>query len=555
MLTLEEARRLAQQLTHGFLAREARLFELSRWICPSRGIFGDRHEDNPKRHELLRFTQPAAQAVQRGASGMTSGITPCGTAWFRPGFTDPELEEISGVRPWLDKVDHLMKDCLAAGGFYQAIHSFNTDLIWAGSALLFAEASDINPLRYECLQQGTWAVSSDCEGRLQAVVRQTHFQAGDMAAAFGEDVISPRAKRLLKQHSPERLHIWHLSLCEDDGVYPVACYWWEEGGDRFLRQSGYFEMPFFFTCWHEGATVYGTGPGDEALPDAKQMDLLERRKLEGLAKIISPPVCAPSQLKGYVDLSPGAINFSPDRALITPILDLQSFSMSLPQIRAEIETVTGRLNQSLMADIFTSLPLSQRPVNMSATEFLERKREALQQLGPVISAYEPNVLTPLLFRTLQALGRAGALPPEPQELGGGDLLLKIDFISPMANALRQTGAETTRALFQDVAQMASLSGERSVLDKIDIDQMVDELAGGLGCPGKIVRADSDVAAIRQQRAMQEQQLQALQLQQQQLATMQGEAEAMQAQASAASALNEAMPQEDGTDILAALGEA
>ena len=50
-----------------------------------------------------------------------------------------------------------------------------------------------------------------------------------------------------------------------------------------------------------------------------------------------------------------------------------------------------------------------------------------------------------------------------------------------------------------------------VLDKVDVDQMVDELATGLGVPGKVIRADPDVAQIRQQRA----EAQAAQMQQQQ----------------------------------------
>ncbi len=132
-------------------------------------------------------------------------------------------------------------------------------------------------------------------------------------------------------------------------------------------------------------------------------------------------------------------------------------------------------------------------------------------MGPVMSAYEPNVLTPLLHRLLATLDRAGLAPPPPPALEGYPCFLKMDFISPMANALRQTGAETTRALMQDVAMLAQATQSLEVLDKVDVDQMVDELATGLGVPGKVIRADSDVAQIRRQRA----EAQAAQMQQQQ----------------------------------------
>ena len=39
----------------------------------------------------------------------------------------------------------------------------------------------------------------------------------------------------------------------------------------------------------------------------------------------------------------------------------------------------------------------------------------------------------------------------------------------------------------------------TILDKLDLDQMVDELAQRLGVPASIIRSDEQVAAIRQQR--------------------------------------------------------
>lgn len=501
MLSMQEATQIVARLWSMRSARDARLRELQKFICPYRGILDRRTTDITPPHQFLRFTRAASSAALRAASGMTVGMTPGNAPWFRPDFTERDLLELDGARDWLDRIDSLLKDTLAAGGFYQAIQNFNLDLIWAGSAMLFAEASDLSTLRYECLQQGTWAVALNSEGHVDTVVRTCKMSARDLERIFGTAAMSDRAREYLKRNRQDVITVLHLAIREAPDGTPtsVASYWWEEGCHSFLRTSGYYEMPFFFTAWHEGVTPYGTGPGDEALADARQMDLLERHKLEGLAKIINPPTMAPPSLKGHVDLGAGSINFTPERQQISPILDLAHFATSLPHLREEIKTVGTRLEDALMASIFTSMPLAQRPAGMSATEFLERKREALQQLGPVISAYEPNVLTPLLFRTLQSLDRACLLPLPPQSMSGVDLSVKISFISPMANALRQTAAEASRAIFQDVAQMAQVTGNPSVLDKVDLDQLVDELANALGSPGSIIRSDAEVARIRQQR--------------------------------------------------------
>lgn len=245
----------------------------------------------------------------------------------------------------------------------------------------------------------------------------------------------------------------------------------------------------------------------------RQLDALERAMLDGLDKLLTPPMWANAGVKEELDLSSGAINYTGPGSEIRPILDLSPYVQALPGIMQEIATVSARLDQTLLASIFSSLPLDQRPRDMSATEFLERKREVLQQVGPVISAYEPEVLTPLLWRTARSLERMGLSQPAPDSLRDIPLYLQMRFISPMANALRATDAEAVRALLTDTLQICQANPE--VLDKVDLDQCIDELASGLGAPGSVIRADSDVAALRQQRMEQMQAMQEQQRQQEQ----------------------------------------
>ena len=515
--TLADARRLAAHLAQSRAARLAEWRELAQWIAPHRGVFdGEDLSPSGTRRNRDAFTAAAAQALLRGASGMTSGMTPRGLSWFEPDFQESALWEASGAPAWLDEVDRRMKNALADGGFYQAVHAFNTDLLWAGCALLYCETGEAVPLRFECVQIGTFSVARDDDGRLEAVCRARLWTPARMAAQFGPDALTAASRAALEREPYRPVRVHHLVRRRagarpgrlDARSMPWESLFWEEGGENFLHVGGYQEMPYFFTRWHEGVTPYGTGPGDDALSDARQLDLMERHKLEGLAKLTRPPMQAPASLRTPPDLTPGAVNAVPEQALITPILDLSPFASSFRFLQAELQTVAGRLENALMASVFASMPLDQRPRDMSATEFLERKREALQQLGPVMSAYEPNVLTPLLHRVAAMLDRAGLMPPPPQSLAGVPLFMKMSFTSPIANALRQSGADSTRALLQDVAALAQLAPQ--VLDKVDLDQAADELAAGLGAPGALIRADADVAAIRQQRA----QAQAAQLQEQ-----------------------------------------
>lgn len=523
MLSLQEYQTLASHLQGIRQQREADWMELSGWICPYRGRLPDKRTDRPhERKAMERFTHIAANAVLRGASGMTSGMTPRNTNWFKPAFTDEQLMEIRGARQWLDSLDQRIRDCLSAGGFYQAILNFNLDLIWAGCALLYTEKSGHIPLRFETQQIGTFLIGRDAENKLDTVIRTLSLTPVGLAQRFGEDKLLQSTRQKLKTAPYEEITIWHC-VKREGSSYPSV--YWEENGKDFLRVSRYYEMPFFFTSWHEGKTPYGSGPGDDCYPDARQIDVLERRKLAGLELLVNPPVACPPSLKEVADLAPGAINYVSQNEIITPIMNLQPYAAALQNIQAEILTVSRRLEQGLMAAIFSSTPLDQRPRDMSATEFLERKREMLQQLGPVISAYEPDVLIPMLFRIVRTLDRAGLTPPPPQELAGIPIYMKIDFISPMSNALRKSSAETARALFADIAAIFQATGKNEIFDKIDLDQMTDELATGYGAPGSIIRSDQEVAAIRQQRAqiqtqqaLIQQQIQSNQIEQQNMKT-------------------------------------
>lgn len=549
----QEVKAFASHLQGARTARESEWRELARWICPYRGVFaGEDLAPRATRRNRKAFTQAATQALLRGASGMTTGMTPRNIAWFRPEFEDEGLVELPGARAWLDAVDWRMKQALADGGFYQSAQAFNTDLLWAGCGLLYSETSPVSGMRYECCQIGTFSVALDPDGRLDAVVRSMSWTPARLAQTFGKRRMTEGSRKRLEKSPYEPVRVMHMvrrrnmrnPQKQDKANMPWESFFWEdEGGEDFLAVGGYMEMPYFFASWHEGQTVYGTGPGDEALPDAMQMDALERNKLEGLAKLKSPPVQYPYTMKDRVKLGPNEMNPVAERVKIEPIIDLSPYAQAFRWVQEELQTVGRRLEQELQASIFASMPLEQRPKDMSATEFLERKREALQQLGPVISAYEPNVLTPLLERTAGALDRAGLLPLPPESLQGIPLIMQMTFVSPMANALRQTGAETTRAFLSDVAGLVQVTQSLEVMDKVDVDQAIDELATGLGVPGRIIRADAEVEQIRQGRARQAQAQQAMAVQAQQAETAAAEAKGLSDAAGAAKTVNDMMQEE------------
>ena len=54
---------------------------------------------------------------------------------------------------------------------------------------------------------------------------------------------------------------------------------------------------------------------------------------------------------------------------------------------------------------------------------------------------------------------------------------------------------------EQIAPLVQVSPE--ILDKLDADQIIDELAQRMGVPASIIRSDEEVKAIRQSRAEQQ----------------------------------------------------
>ena len=70
----------------------------------------------------------------------------------------------------------------------------------------------------------------------------------------------------------------------------------------------------------------------------------------------------------------------------------------------------------------------------------------------------------------------------------------MEYVSTLAQAQRAVTAQAIKSFTSDVGMLAKAIP--TVLDKIDFEQAVDELASIAGVPAKMVRSDSEVAALR-----------------------------------------------------------
>jgi hypothetical protein len=177
-------------------------------------------------------------------------------------------------------------------------------------------------------------------------------------------------------------------------------------------------------------------------------------------------------------------------------------NLPLQYLTLDIKEIERRIDSTFYADLF--LAISSQDGQMTATEVVERHEEKLLVLGPVLERLQSELLSPVIDRTFAIMQRGDLLPPAPEELAGMEL--KVEFISMLAQAQKLVGIGSIDRFTAFVGSIAALNA--TVLDKVDLDQTIDEYGEILGVPPRIIVSDDKVAEVREGRAQQEQAAQA-----------------------------------------------
>ncbi len=492
--------------------------DLAEFILPRRARFLTTERNRGKAINTRIVDGTATLAVRTLASGMMSGITSPSRPWFRFVTRDPGLMEFGPVKAWLFEVERRMREVLAAGNLYNALHTAYEDLGVFGTAALVVIPDDEDIVRAYALPAGSYYLANGARLAIDTLYRDMSMTVGQVVEAFGLEAASTTVRNLYDRGAYDQ---W-VDVCHaveprrdrdpdkiDSRNKPYRSVYWEKGGDgdKLLRESGFDQFPAAAPRWHvTGYDVYGRSPGMDALPDVKQLQLEQRRKAQAIDKLVNPPMVAPPTLQsGHANLLPGGLTYVDELGQGAGFRPAYQVQPRLGEMAQDIAEVQARIRQAFYADLFLMLAQSDRR-QITATEIEERRAEKMLALGPVLERLQDELLNPLLDLTFEAMAEAGILPPAPPEIEGDTLTIELS--SMLARDQRVDA-------IVGIERMLGLSGtlaaaDPSVLDKIDGDRVIDEYAGLIGVPPTVVRSADDVDRMRQARAQQQQTQQGLQ---------------------------------------------
>lgn len=486
--------------------------EIQDQILPRRGRFLTTERNRGTRLNTKIIDSTATLALRTLAAGLMGGLTSPSRPWFRLAPKDIALRDDPDVRGWLHEVGERMLAIFASSNIYNALPGLYEQIGAFGTGAMIVLEDMDTVIRSVLFPIGSFAVANGADGKVDTVYREFSMTVAQLVQEFGIDAVSSTVKREYERGNTEAwIEVMHVIEPNDDRIQdamgadgmPWRSAWFEMATvpkadtSKFLRESGFEQFPVMAPRWFlTGEDVYGRSPGMDVLGDVKQLQHEQKRKAQAIDKVVNPPMTAPSALKvgDPANTMPGGITYVDDPGGQAGFRPAYEVPPQIAQRREEILELQHRIKRGLFEDLFLMFATTDRR-EITAREIDERAGEKLLQLGPTLERLEAELLDPLIDRTFAIMVRNELVPEAPEILEGEEL--KVEYISVLAQAQQQVGVGGIDRLITAVGGMAQL--DPTVLDKVDMDEVVDELAQMLGVPPSVVREADAVEQLRGQR--------------------------------------------------------
>lgn len=519
----EESRKQFYNKQLGSLETERSSFDthwrdLSDFILPrsSRFLTSDRNKSTRN----TKIVDPTATMANRTlSSGMLSGITSPTRPWFSLGTPDPEMMEYGPVKYWLEMVQNRMNDVMNKSNWYQSLPIVYGQLGTFGTTAMSLLEDDEDVIRTHPFPIGSYYLSNSDRLQVDTVYRKFSMTCRQIVQRFGLDNVSDSVKSAWTSQQYEQwfdvVHVVEPNMNRDTGKMDsknkkFASVYYEAGGadNKLLSEKGFDDMPIMAPRWDiNGEDVYGSScPGMIALGSVKALQLEQRRKAQAIDKLVNPPMVGPSSLRNQrASLLPGEITYVDQVSGSTSFQPAYAINPRINELVADIQDTRSLINSSYFVDLFMMLQ-NVNTRSMPVEAVVEMKEEKLLMLGPVLERLNDEFLDPSIDRIFNIMARKNMLPPAPPELAGQSL--RVEYISVMAQAQKAVGIGSIERFVGFVGGLAQTNP--AALDKLNIDQAIDDYGNMVGVPATIIATSEQVAQVREERAKQQQQQQAMQ---------------------------------------------
>jgi len=467
------------------------------------------------------FDSTALQANLDLASAIHATLTNPSTKWSKLRFKDDLLNNDDEAITWLETANNIVHDSLNESNFDTQVSRAYQDYPCFGNMALMHESpilddkGDMPPHKFSAVHLGHLAWDENKDGIVDRISQKLKRNARQILQRWPDT--APEFIKQEAEQNPDESYVVYQYIWERDpkevqlndvGLAPgkkrpFGCLYVLDKDGTVLEETGFYEFPFYIVRWQTlPGEVIGRGPGSTALPDIRTLNKSKELFLQGMAKMINPPILAQQRdMLGPLQLKPDGISVVHD---VNGIKEFKS-GARVDVAQFGIEDLREAIKSIFLLDKLLLPPRTQTG-EMTAFEIAERTDQMQKVLGPTLSRLNSEFLTPLVVRTFKILLRNGAFPPLPDILRQRGIDLDIIFVNQLARSQQIQEVRTMQQWIQAVAGMAQ--ADPNVLDIINFDGAAKQFARVLGVPEIAIRSQEEVDALREQKA-QAQQMQGL----------------------------------------------
>ena len=472
--------------------------DLTNFVLPNDSDFNLKRSKGDKRTTLV-YDSTAIHANEMLAAGLHGMLTNPASNWFSLRIKDnDDFSDNAEAKQWLEETTNVILSELSAPAvaFPSHIHEYYLSLCSIGTACMFiGEPSTREGISFRAIHIDEIFIAENADGIIDTVFRFFKMSVRQIVQKWGEKSLSPRIQKMYEnQEFDKEVELLHCVYPRDDmdkgkkaaTMLPVASVYIDEKEKHVLAEGGFDEMPFMVSRWSKTVgEVFGRSPAMTALPDIKMLQEIMKTTIKAAQKIVDPPLLVPDDgVLGPVRTIPGGLNYyrASSGARIEPLLTGGNIGLSYEMM--------NDLRERIRTTFFLDQLQFQGAPRMTATEVVERTERTLRLLGPTLGRLQSEFLGPMIERIYGVLVRAGRLPEPPESIAEQEL--KIEYVSPLARAQRQTETQGIMRTLEFVGPIAGIDPQAAQIIKgADTVRHIAELNG---VPPMLLKSDDELMA-------------------------------------------------------------
>ena len=454
--------------------------------------------------------------------------------WFAERMSEPELNEVDEVRRWLQQCDEGMYYAYSQSNFYDAscIGSFLRDGDGIGLATMFPqEIIGKGKIGFIVPHPREIWVADDKYGKANLMHRKFKWTTLEVQEALEPSEIAKCSDALQnnvkqnKQITTKYEFIWavwpnpnYIRGSRAKGRRKYNTYLVQVDGTHLIRQGGLSMFPPVYRVKKPSNLPYGRGLIGETLISVYTANQMTSTML-GAAQLGSEGLwMIPEHKRAEADIAPSGRNYyRDDRDEIRQVKTYIQYPFGAEERREFRQAVMD----NFQVDYFIALSrAAQENRNLRELHVIEIKGEKAALMGPGLGTLN-TVLDMINDHVFDIEMRAGRLPPPPQiildkmlqdEMQGRRSKagkINIEYIGPLAQAQKRLFktegiTHSLEAVRPIVELQVAAQQPVTALDRLNVDETIEEIFDAHGMPQKLMRSDEEVEEIRKARLEQDQ---------------------------------------------------